>query len=548
MLKKIMSVMLAIGIMLTFAASASAAVPSMQLATTIPSQVTEGKAAIGMCANESYAFVNYGDWIEVYDIASNPVQPVYLTEIEASFTNDGQKLMKIDAIQLEGNYLFAACYSKSANTVDARYLAVYDISEITQDAYLTPVATTSKSQASATKEAEGIPGLSAQAFNFGVKDGVAVTVSATNGMYWFDVSEEAIAEAAANDTYLPRIHAVAHADILANKKTDVTAVGRYSTIRVDGEYVYYTAWNYWDLELFSARRTDTGIDVIGTYALGDYTSGDTTPSVSDIYVDGDYVLVPTMMRRDQKITGTNTQDTNGLFILDVSEVKANGTPDAPVTPRLVEKLVPEPSGLTISTSQMGGMKVDGNNLYIWGSGSKWQKIFMYDITDMENPVLLTQTGKLTTTGRAMDALHSIAVQNGYIYSCAYTNGLVVHRSSDLVISDVTVTKGSAVLEALEPGDLEISMVAENYTAEALTAHVILALYYQDELETIVIKEQTVGTEGGELTASISVPAADGYRLKIMVWDDLDNMNIKSVTWDGDSAVSTGLELTKASQN
>lgn len=168
---------------------------------------------------------------------------------------------------------------------------------------------------------------------------------------------------------------------------------------------------------------------------------------------------------------------------------------------------------------------------------------MYDISNRQSPECIAQTGQLATTGVRGDGLHSISVKEDVIYSCATTNGLVVHSLTDCVVDGITVKKGGTEIQALEQGTLSVEMTATSYVSTERNINIILALYYNDELENIIVSPVSIdGFASKPISASINVPSANGYRLKVMVWDDTEKMNIKSVDWDGDTAISTGVEM------
>lgn len=553
MLKKLVRVMVITGILLMCAVSfAVSAEPHLSIKSTTPSVVTPGTSAIGMCATDKYAFVNYKEWIEVFDIETDPYNPSYLTKIVVSYDDEGTKPMYSGDIRIRDNYLFVAAYSKNANTVNCKYIAVYDVSAISDGENLLPMATTCKSMESATKENNSVLGTASHEFNLVVGEEKAVALSALSGLYWFDVSDEAIAEAEANGTYLPRTKAVAEADALANKITEANLVGRYSVGCIDGDYLYYTAWNSTKyLELFIADASNDDFKVIGTYPIySSETAANYYTEGLDMYVENNYIYLCSHLpgnRNTIYLDGTNLQTANGVYILDVTNTKATGTQEAPVAPSLVTLTTPPGSGLTNGNSQIGGVALDGDYMYIWGTGSKFQRIYMYDISNRQSPVYMAQTAQLTTTGSRGDSLHSISAKGDVIYSCATTNGLVVHALTDCTIDGITVKKDGEEINALEQGLLSVEMTATSYAREQKGVSIILALYYNDELENIVVSSETIGAYEKEklLTASINVPSADGYRLKAMVWDSIDGMNIKSVVWDDETAVSTGLDLVAA---
>jgi len=415
------------------------------------------------------------------------------------------------------------------------------------------VATTSKSMDSTTKQNTAILGTAGHEFNLIVGEEKAVALSATSGLYWFDVSDEAIAEAEANGTYLPRTKAVAEADALVNKRTEANVVGRYSVGCIDGDYLYYTAYNSTKyLELFIADASNDGFEVIGTYPIySSETAANYYTEGLDMHVDDNYIYLCSHLpgnRNTITLDGTTQQTANGVYILDVTDTKATGTQENPVAPNLVTLTTPSGSGLTNGNSQIGGIALDGDYMYVWGTGSKFQRVYMYDISNRQSPECIAQTGQLTTTGARGDCLHSISVKDNVIYSCATTNGLVVHSLSDCTIDGITIkNEAGNEVTSLEQGTLTVNMTATSYVSEPKEVSVLLALYNNDELENIVISAAELPANlSTPISASITVPAVEGCRLKVMVWDSLDGMNIKSVAWDGDTAISTGVELVEAS--
>jgi len=554
MLKRITSVMVTMVILVMCATcTVASTAPTLNLKSTTQSVVTPGTSAIGMCATDKYAFVNYKEWIEVFDIETNPYCPSYLTKLVVSYDDEGTKPMYMGDIRIRDNYLFVAAYSKNANTVNCKYIAVYDVSSISENEILLPVATTSKSMDSATKQNTAILGTAGHEFNLIVGEEKAVALSATSGLYWFDVSDEAIAEAEANGTYLPRTKAVAEADALVNKRTEANVVGRYSVGCIDGDYLYYTAYNSTKyLELFIADASNDGFEVIGTYPIySSETAANYYTEGLDMHVDDNYIYLCSHLpgnRNTITLDGTTQQTANGVYILDVTDTKATGTQENPVAPNLVTLTTPSGSGLTNGNSQIGGIALDGDYMYVWGTGSKFQRVYMYDISNRQSPECIAQTGQLTTTGARGDCLHSISVKDNVIYSCATTNGLVVHSLSDCTIDGITIkNEAGNEVTSLEQGTLTVNMTATSYVSEPKEVSVLLALYNNDELENIVISAAELPANlSTPISASITVPAVEGYRLKVMVWDSLDGMNIKSVAWDGDTAISTGVELVEVS--
>jgi len=554
MLKRITSVMVTMVILVMCATcTVASTAPTLNLKSTTQSVVTPGTSAIGMCATDKYAFVNYKEWIEVFDIETNPYCPSYLTKLVVSYDDEGTKPMYMGDIRIRDNYLFVAAYSKNANTVNCKYIAVYDVSSISENEILLPVATTSKSMDSATKQNTAILGTAGHEFNLIVGEEKAVALSATSGLYWFDVSDEAIAEAEANGTYLPRTKAVAEADALVNKRTEANVVGRYSVGCIDGDYLYYTAYNSTKyLELFIADTSNDGFEVIGTYPIySSETAANYYTEGLDMHVEDNYIYMCSHLpgnRNTITLDGTTPQTANGVYILDVTDTKSTGTQENPVAPSLVTLTTPSGSGLTNGNSQIGGIALDGDYMYVWGTGTKFQRIYMYDISNRQSPECIAQTGQLATTGARGDCLHSISVKDNVIYSCATTNGLVVHSLSDCTIDGITIkNEAGDEVSSLEQGTLTVNMTATSYVSEPKEVSILLALYNNDELENLVISEQELPANlSTPISASITVPAVAGCRLKVMVWDSLDGMNIKSVAWDGDTAISTGVELVEAS--
>lgn len=527
MLKKLINMFMFVGIlMMCLMPMSVSATLSINLESLIPSQ-TPNTTATGLALSDNYVFVNYDSWIEVFDIAEAK-NPQYLTKIVLN--DSSSQPMSARQIYVKGDYLIAS-FCKSTT----KKIAIYDISEINANDALTPVVTGDVTVAVAS-----------HTFDLAIGGDYAYAFARFTSISQYDISEEGIEAAISAGTLSPNY--VFDSNVSLGKlveQTNVPAIYNATTGYSEDEYLYYTVGSLKCAYFCIARISNEGMfSLIGYYPLFDYpetVNVDSMPRISDIYVRDNYVYVTSSASRDVTINGT--KETNGLYIFNTTEAKTSGTHENPVELALVNKIVP--GGTTNSASTLQGMRASGNYLYVWGAGSSIKKLLMYDISDPEEPTLLTSWDTSSYDGfqNATSTAHPIQVDGNVIYSVSYKNGLLVHSIPDYVANEFVLTQGGEILPDLQEGTVNAELTVTNYIGGETTANVVLALYHDGELEDVVVSPETIlATQPTEIDAQIEVPSLEGYRLKAMLWDNLTNMNLKYITYSGSVINSVGLEL------
>ncbi|MBQ4518045.1 MAG: hypothetical protein II997_05625 [Clostridia bacterium] len=517
MLKRIMGIVLIIGIMVTGLVTVSAdGNPALTLETTIASQNSSGASALDMCISEKYAFVNYGDWIEVYDIQTTPKAPVYLTNIQVpTGRTDNCAYMDLYQIEVYGNYLFVECHSKDLNYISEHYIAIFDVSTIAKDQVLTVVARTQDVGNGNEKDQ----------LVFCVNNDVLVVAQyrKPGGFYFFDVSSATINSAMESGTKLQY-----------NKHVDTTTAGCasgelvgyvYGTCCLDGNYFYYTIGSKTRLAVCVADVSGDGFNIIGTYNISEYsTAVSTATSAKAIDVVGNHLYVATCRTAGAVLSYEENGETktknekNGLYIFDVSATKSTGTAATPVAPALLSTTLP--GGTINDNSRIEGMAINGDYAYLWGSGntSSMKRMFMYDISDKTAPVLMDDTredGLTTSPG----AFHSIALKGSQVYSCAKTNGLLVHSVTGNEVTTPEILKGTVSLDYLENDNLKGQITVKNYSAEPYEGVLIIAYYEGNKLGDVKTKNVSVpaGSKAAVVTTD-ELAVSNGTRVKAMLWN------------------------------
>ena len=527
MFKKLISMCMIIGIlvMCLVPMSVSAAL-NVNLESVRPSQVANASAT-GLAMSDDYVFVNYGTWIEVFDITESTA-PQYLTKIVLN--DSSSQAMTARNIYVKGDYLIAG-FCKG----NTKKIAIYDIeaSEVLAPA-VTGVVTAK----------EG----AAYTFDLAIGGNYAYAFARSHSISQYDISNEGIAAAISAGVLTPTYTFDRQTSLgKLTEKTNVPDIYNKTTAYSEGGYLYYTVGGMQCLYFCVARISNAGeFSLIGYYPLSDYTTvnNNSAPSISDICVNGDYVYVTT--NSSTNMTINNTKETNGLYIFNTADAKASGTHAEPVMFTVVDKIVP--GGTSNQASTLQGMRASGNYLYVWGTGSAIKKLLVYDISNPAAPTLLTSWDTSSYVGfqNAISNLHPIWVNGNVIYSASYINGLLVHSVPDIAAEAFVLTQDGETLTNLQEGVVNAELTVNNYLGEEQTANVILALYNNGELEDVVVSEQTISANAPtEIDVSIEVPSLEGYRLKAMLWDDLTNRNLKYMTYSNSAITSTGIELLPA---
>ena len=561
MLKKTIGLMVSISILVTMLCGVTvSAAPSLTLVKTIPSYDGQNRTAIDMCVSDKYAFVAYEyqqttanangrkpytSWVEVFDIYTDPANPRYLKNISiTNFDADGNIYVdepnsRISEIRVNGNYLFVAFYDVRAGYYpEVKCVQFFDLDTIETVDNPVPVAKT-----------ETINGVISQIFNMAVNGDRMITLAPETinskgnvtdpvSLRFYDVSEEAIETAASGTGILKKTKVVNMTDALAET---AGTIGRYSVGYIDGNYFYYTNNDNTNLTLFIANISDGGFKVVGKYALSDYSNGYTATSVSEalkaseIYAEGNYVYVTT--NRNSGIGFTEGgNEKNALYVIDVTNAK-NNTGDAPVACALACQVIP--AGTVNSNTRIEGMAVNGNYLYLWfapypDSSTKTAAIYMYDISDPTNVEKVTNsTPYEVVTGAANEKKHDIGFKDNYVYSCATTNGLIVHKITDSEITDTAIVKGTEGLEALVDGNLKGQITLNNYSADKYEGVLILAYYNGGQLKGVKTKPVEVQAgKKGAVVATEELAVTNGTLAKAMLWDSwkgLQPISIKEIS-------------------
>lgn len=551
MLKKTIGLMVIISILVTsFLGVTASAAPSLTLVKTIPSYDGKNQIAIDMCVSDKYAFVAYEysykntsnvtcyeSWVEVFDIYTDPANPKYLKNIsitnvnpttEEVYANDPKS--RIAEIRVNGNYLLLALYDSNANeSPTEKRVAFFDLNTIETVADPVPVAKT-----------ETIDGTVSQIFNITANNDQMVTLAnpsnASNAsLRFFDISDAAIKAAAEGNGYLRKTGTVSMTDALAGT---TGSVGRYSAAYIDGNYIYYTNWHTTNLTLFVADISNGGFKVVGKYALSDYSNGYTATSVSEstkaseIYAKGNYVYVTT--NRNSGIGFTDGgNEKNALYVIDVTNAK-NNTGDTPVDCTLADQVTP--AGTVNSNTRIEGMAVNGDYLYLWfapNGTNNTSAIYMYDISDPTNiqKVANTTPNEVVTSSRN-ETKHDIGLNGNYVYSCARTNGLLVHKVTDSEVTETAIVKGTEGIDTLVDGNLKGQITVNNYSADKYEGILILAYYNGGQLEGVKTKPVEVGA--GAKAAKVTtdeLTVESGTLAKAMLWNSwkgLQPISIKEI--------------------
>ncbi|MBR6728713.1 MAG: hypothetical protein IKL80_01000 [Clostridia bacterium] len=542
MLKKVMGLMMVVCILAASLAVPAYAAPELTLENTIASHETPGTAAIDMCISDKYAFVAYeysyqntvqagvederfvgqtftayNAWVEVYDIQTNPTEPTYLTSIsmDSDVKYGRYPKLRISDVALKGDYLLVSYYSPKAQSIGIKKISFYDVSNINEGDVLTE-------RTLAHKANYALPGVVEQVSNMVVSDDTLIvmsnTTSGADAILFFDISDETL-EAAGSHIKPIEARTVTNAVAVGNVGG---TVGRYSVGCLDGNYLYYTNWSLKQLDLFVADISNGEFKVLGSYQLSaDANGANNYQMASAICVQGDYVYVTSHRTKDYKITneaGNEVYEKNALYILDVSKTKAEGTAEAPVAPTLLSKTYP--GGTTNTNSQIGGLAVNGSYAYLWGSGTSalnmMQRIHMYDVSDKTAPVRIASIAQTTTP--KFENQHAFTLKDNLIYSCASTNGLLVHSVTANEITEPVVTNAADEAASLADTSLAAAATVTNYSASPYNGMLIMARYDGDELLGVETNMFTVpaGTKAREIETE-ALTAEGGTAAKAMLW-------------------------------
>ena len=301
---------------------------------------------------------------------------------------------------------------------------------------------------------------------------------------------------------------------------------------IDGNYLYFTTSGAFHVADVSDPANPS---VIGSYTAITYTSSGTATNhtTSDISAKGDYVFVATG-------TGNSSAaSTNGIYVFDVSAAKASGTKANPVAPVLLQ--VKSVASTLTTYRRISNVTVNGDFLYVMEQDNAL--IRMYDVSD---PTHLTVISSKATSSANGYGPKDVFLKGDKIYFCDNQAGFAVYKVTQSETGDITITKNGVLLENLQSGDLTASMDVVNYSADTLNVHIIMALYDDGELENIHVVPKTLFPgKSSTLTSVMNIPSSQGYRLKTMLWDNTEDMNLLSVKWDttdSTKAIGVGSQL------
>ncbi|MBQ4518782.1 MAG: S-layer homology domain-containing protein [Clostridia bacterium] len=574
MFKKIISICLVSVLLIASAVPMvmAAGEPALSLSQVVAPNIQNGSANV-LCMNDNYMFVGYGTYIEVYsyDKDDSSVVPSYVTKIEytserTAGTTQYLKTMTVKAMTTVGNdyLLIAFCRPDAGNTYYAYpKLAICDVRSLTAG--------------------ENVPCLTLidlEAFTIGaylhVEDNIVYLLEMGAGdakasyLWSFDL-DEALRVAIPYNWEIEKakqdgLKSNNISGCIRQKVSDCTNAdgGLVTSAYKDGNYLYFVQQKRLTV-LDVSDRTDVirkGITTI---------QGEYIYSRSVVASYGDYVFV-----------GVNSasldDNSGGIHVFNVSETKGRGTSDSIYQAEAEATLVaPEACGRLYYPWQgangvCNGLMINGDYLYV--SWPMSHRIAVYDVSDMANfnyikenlldkvvmelnlqSLLEDRHAQSKGIGESADGVvlfeqggfHNMILKGGKLYFTDLSYGFrIADLSPAEKLENLLISKGNVSLENLEQGELTVSFDAANYSGDDADLCVIMALYYQGELEKIVLSSQTVPAgQAKEISSTIQVEQTEGYSLKVMVWDDLDKMNVKSVTWDADDAtkaLSTSIDL------
>lgn len=537
MFKKLVSLGVILGILFTYAVLPISADASQDLTFLSQLKTTGTGRPTQMCASDKYAFVVYNyNRVEVINI-ENPNSPTYLTSINSTdYVKDyGQSIC---SIALKDDYLLVA-YKGNGNrnsTID-----IYNVSQVNKDDVIRPVANLSSSSLLASNEI------------LLEIDGDTGYVLVNNGLGKFDVSTATLQTAEATtqnnlEAAEPgtKVYAtLVRVTTLCDDSTMLGSLKNYSynnqaygfkvlsngAIHKSGNYLYYTVTSSYGIYLCMMEIAAEGCEMIGYYPLFDKagTAFKNNPRCSGIWVNGTKVyVVPRAYGEDAgSILSENNNKVNGVYVLDMATAAANGTAETPIK-LTFEKL--DTMGGTFSTnSSITALTNNGDQLYVWGSGSLLRGIYMYDLTT-QNLVRTkvfdaTTVATLVNTGETHgDCQRSIVLNGDLMYSIDGESGFLVHRLPANEISAPVINNGTADLEVLENGNLKGKSTITNYSADAYKGLLVLAHYNTDgDTNTLIdLKIKPFEVPAGKKdyvveTEALSVNA--GTSVKAMIWSD-----------------------------
>ena len=573
MLKKLTGICLVLLLLIANAVPMvmAAGEPALSLSQVVAPDTQNGSANV-LCMNDNYIFAGYGTHIEVYsyDKDDSSVAASYVTKIEytserTAGTTQYLKTMTVKAMTTVGNdyLLIAFCRPDAGNTYYAYpKLAICDVRSLTQG--------------------ENVPCLTLidlEAFTIGaylhVEDNIVYLLEMGAGDYkasylWSFDLDEALRVAIPYNWEIEKakqdgLKSGNISGCIREKVSDCTDAdgGLATSAYMDGDYLYFVQNKRLTVLDVSDR---TNVIRKGITAI----DGDSSYSRSVVTSHGDYVFVG--------VNDASVDTTGGIHVFNVSDTKESGTseeiyqaePEATlVTPEFCGRLYYPWQG---ANGVCNGLMINGDYLYV--SWPMSHRIAVYDVSDMANfdyvkanlldkkvmeldlQSLLDDNHALSKgIGESADAIvlfeqggfHNMILKGGKLYFTDLSYGFrIADLSPAEKLENLLISKGNVSLENLEQGELAVSFDAANYSGDEVELCVIMALYYQDELEEIALSSQTVPAgKAKEISSEIRVDETDGYSLKVMVWDNLDSMNVKSVTWDADDttkALSTGVDL------
>lgn len=516
--------------------------PTFTMEQNVAPNSAAGGVAKEMCMNDSYIFVSYGTYVEVYSYDKNApeVAPVYQTQISYGNGQDsaGNKIpmlaYSMETVEYrEKSYLLVGFVDTASTKGSYPRLNIYDVTSITSGATL-------EYRAQICMKAHTV------GCEVSVKDGVVYLVewqegTSTDAYVWTFSLDRAFQS---YDSYSSQSQAVDHANKIVDSKQ--AKVGTLLTSAcVDGNYIYLAKRNGL-IVLEVIRTTTTSTNADGTTETSittafnrkgqTYWDADTTQYYSStIAAQGDYVYVS---------YAKSTVGVGGVQVWDVSATKASTThaaegtyafTDEGLTPSvLIDNIYMPSQGAKVAVN---GIMVNGDYLYV--SYPELHLIGVYDISDMatfdwENPnnnyvfgCNLKTRGyhdDSTTATYANGGFHKMILADDVLYFTDAKLGFKTARVSPKhQVGELTVSDGTETVTTLADGTLAGKITITNTSSVPYSGVMILAYYKGDTLQAVETKEVMVpaGQMDYELTSdAITVSgAAGGDSVKAMLWFD-----------------------------
>ena len=496
MIKKLTGIITAVLLLL---ASAAAGAEPVITALSQTALSESGARARGLCRNNNYLFVNCDTAVEIYLCDSEDGGAcAYLTKVD--FTSSGVKL-KVNSLAAYDNDCLVVGYGKGGAGSDTGYsrTIIYDVAE---------VGATPPEVKAAVKAPDDI-----KSVQVGIGGEYMFVLNEYFSLAAFKMSD-ALAFDGATKTYA-QMGAACGVFALEAPQSNKSV----TSMCVDGDYLYY------------ANRSRLNVlnisDPQDVYCCG-YVgiNGDLSFAKSSMAVKGNSVFIGT------KEVGAD----GGVYIFDVSQAKT-GTAEAPLPPSYTGKIDRAASG----AYDAAGICVNGSYLYVSSPSEK--TLHLYDISDPAE-VRLAASGKIAAANAY--GYEGICLCGNKIYCSDRENGIAAFEITDIEVESLSLSSGGKAVTGLTTGEVTADFTAVNYSAAAAEVCIIMAFYKEEELEAITASPQLLPAgERTEISASINAYEEQNCRLKVMLWDNMQNMNLKYVRWnteDRTKAISAGVDL------